>query len=221
VTSRRKAALITSGRIAAVLSLVLCLLLQAVNHDFFPPQVSVSQYGIGPRGWVFTCWTVVVAVAAAALHAGGGADRFRAGRWIATGGVALVIMGAVRTDADGLQHSLHAKVHMAASIVALAALPIGMALAMSHARAWLRRTGWLLVLGISVSLVMVLVSAAGVGTPGFDPAQSWALWQAVAVSLDMVLIAAFALSSFPRHQAHQPAAARRGSTVPAAGAGAG
>lgn len=197
---RRTHLLRDAGRIGAVLCVLLCLLIQIVNHDFFPPRVSVSQYGIGPLGWVFTAWTVVVAATTVALHAAGAANRLGAGRWIATGSVGVVVMGVVRTDADGLQHSFHAKVHMAASIVALVALPIGMALAMGLARRWLRRTGWLLVLGISAALVMVLVSAAGVATPGLDPAQSWAFWQSVAITFDMALILAFALASFPRHR---------------------
>ena len=49
--------LLVIGRIGAGLSLVLCVLVQWINHDFFPPDVSISQYGIGPRGWVFTLWS--------------------------------------------------------------------------------------------------------------------------------------------------------------------
>ncbi len=183
------------GRTAAGLTLALFVAIQALDHDFLPPRVSVSQYGIGPLGWLFTCWSALVASAGFALQASGPTPR-RGGRWIAVGGSAMLVMGAVRTDAGGLQHSLHAKVHMAASIVALVALPIGLALAMSHAAAWWRRTAGLLVLGTFGSLIMVLVSAAGVATFRMDGAQSWALWQSVAVTLDLALVAVCALSTF-------------------------
>ncbi|SDP39987.1 Protein of unknown function [Nakamurella panacisegetis] len=189
--------LLIVGRVAAVASLVLCLLIQYLNHDFFPPDVSVSQYGVGPRGWVFTTWTAVVALAALTLRAGGSMNEHHVGYWLGAGSFGLVLMGIVRTDAGGLQQSFHAKVHMGASILALVALPIGMALAMDHACAWLRRSAWIFVVLGAVALVMVLVSAAGVATPGLDAPHSWAMWQAVAVTLDMLLLAAFAWASLP------------------------
>jgi len=184
--------------------ILLCLGMQAVNYDFFPPRISISQYGVGPRGWIFTCWAVVLAVTVKTLQVGSGAQRYGVSRWITFGGLGLLVMGLVRTDADGLQQSLHAKVHMGASFVALAVLPIGMALAMNQARARWRRTGWLLVALIEASLVMVLLSAAGMSTLGLAAPDSWALWQAVAVSLDMIFIGAFAISTFPGQQADPP-----------------
>ncbi len=192
------------GRLGAVVGILLCLGMQAVNSDFFPPRISISQYGVGPRGWIFTCWAVGLAVAAKALQVGSGARRYGVSRWITVGGLGLVVMAVVRTDADGLQQSLHAKVHMGASFVALAVLPIGMALAMNQARARWRRTGWVLVVLIAGSLIMVLASAAGMSTLGLDGPDSWALWQALAVSMDMVFVGAFAISTFPGQQAGPP-----------------
>ena len=193
-------------------ALVLCVLIQYINHDFFPPDVSISQYGVGPRGWVFTVWTAVVALAALMLRAGGTMHEHHVGYWLGVGSFGLVVMGIVRTDAGGLQQSLHAKVHMGASILALVALPIGMALAMDHARAWLRRCSWVLLVLGAIGLVMVLVSAAGVATPGLDAQHSWAFWQAVSVTLDMLLLAALAWASLPGNHddVRRDAAARRG-----------
>lgn len=199
------------GRVATCASVVLCLLVQYVNHDFFPPDISVSQYGVGPNGWVFTTWAAVVALATLTLVAGGTVHEHYVGSWLAAGGAGLIVMGVVRTDAGGLQQSFHAKVHMSASIVALVALPIGMALATDHGRAWMRRLAWWFVLISAISLVMVLLSAAGVATPGLDSTHSWALWQAVAVTSDMLLLATFALSSLPGHhdEARRDAAIER------------
>ena len=190
------------GRVAAVASIALCLLIQQVNHDFFPPAISVSQYGIGRWGWVFTAWAAVVVLATLALHAGGTVRGNGAGPALLTGAAGLIVMGVVRTDAGGLQHSVHAKVHMVGSIVGLIALPIGMALAMAHTRRWWRRLAWSLVVAGSASLIMVLISAYGVATPGLDAAHSWALWQAIAVTLDMLLLSSLAISSFPGQQMH-------------------
>lgn len=197
--------LLVIGRVAAALSLVLCVLVQWINHDFFPPDVSVSQYGVGPRGWVFTAWTAMVALAVLALQAGGTVHQHYIANWLAAGGLGLLVMGIVRTDANGLQQSLHARVHMISSIVALVALPIGMALAMSHANPRWRRGSWVIVGLSSLSLVLVLISAAGVATPGLDAQHSWSLWQSVAVTLDMLLLAGFALTSLPVR--HDPARA--------------
>ncbi len=201
--------LLVVGRIAAALSLVLCVVVQWINHDFFPPDVSISQYGIGPRGWVFTLWAAMVALAVLTLQAGGTVHQHHIGNWLAAGSVGLVVMGVVRTDADGLQQSLHARVHMIASIVALVALPIGMALAMSHAKPRWRRTAWVMFGLSALCLVLVLISAGGVATPGLDAQHSWSLWQSVAVTLDMLLLAGFALSSLPSRQDQQRVSAGR------------
>jgi hypothetical protein len=200
--------LLVIGRTAAALSLVLCVLVQWVNQDFFPPDVSVSQYGVGPRGWVFTVWVATMALAVLTLQAGGTVHEHHFGRWwLVAGSLALVVMGVVRTDADGLQQSLHARVHMVASIVALLTLPLGIALAMTHAKPRWRRFAGVMV-GLSTAcLVLVLVSAGGVATPGLDSQHSWALWQSVAVTLDMLLLAGFGLSSFPSNQDHRRVAA--------------
>ncbi|MET3803614.1 hypothetical protein ABIB25_000598 [Nakamurella sp. UYEF19] len=200
----RPATLLAVGRVAALAALVLCVLLQAIDHDFFPPQISVSQYGIGPNGWIFTAWTVLTAIAVLTLHAGEPANGHHFGYWLVIGSIGLVTMGVVRTDAGGLQQSWHAKVHMVGSIVALVALPIGMAMAMTWARARWRRTAWILVLVSAGALIMVLLSATGSATWGMDSPHSWAFWQSVAVTVDMVLLSTFALATFSRPRDPDP-----------------
>lgn len=191
----RRNRLLGFGRIAAALGIVLCGAIQLVASDLFPPDVSVSQYGIGPHGWVFTLWTVVVAISIPALLVARPGFRRAALPWVVVGGLGLVVMGLVRTDAGGLQQSGHAKVHMIAAIVGLVAIPIGMAVGLRTARACWRRSAWLLVVLSAVALVMVLASAAGAATFGLDAPHSWALWQSVAVTVDMALLVVFAASS--------------------------
>jgi hypothetical protein len=92
----------------------------------------------------------------------------------------------------------------------LIALPIGMALAMSNAGPRWRTMSWVLVGLSSLCLVMVLVSAVGVATPGLDAQHSWSLWQSVAVTVDMLLLAGFGLTSFPSRQDQQRVPTRVG-----------
>ncbi len=201
----RGTALLTAvGRISAGFALLLCLLLQYVNHDFFPPQISVSQYGIGRYGWVFTCWAVACALAVLVLYAAGPEHRPGVAYGLATGCAGLLVMGVVRTDAGGLQHSWHAKLHTTGAIVALVALPFGMAFALDWTGTWWRRVAWSLVVLSSAALILVLLSAAGVAAPGLGAEQSWALWQAVAVTVDMALLATYTLSGFSRGRTDRP-----------------
>ena len=195
------------GRSATLAAIVFCVLLQWINHDWFPPQISVSQYGVGPRGWVFTCWAALLALSVLALGRGGPPGRGRApaprssrlARWcLRIGSAGLLVMGIVRTDAGGAQHSWHAKVHMAGSVVALLALPLGIMLALAWAaRPWRRAALALTVISVA-ALLLVLASALGRATPGMDAEQSWAFWQSVAVTVDMMLVSVFALAGLDR-----------------------
>lgn len=181
------------GRIGAALGVVLCGAIQVLASDLFPPDISVSQYGVGPHGWVFTLWAVVLAISVPALLVARPGFPRAAVPWIVVGGLGLVLMGLVRTDAGGLQHSWHAKVHMIAALVGLVAIPFGMAVGLKTARAGWRRTAWLLVVLSAVALVLVLASAYGVAEFGLDAPHSWALWQSVAVTVDMALLVVFAV----------------------------
>jgi hypothetical protein len=184
------------GRVSTLAALVLFIGLQQINHDYFPPNVSISQYGVGPNGWVFTSWSALTVLGSLAVYAANPVRTRAVGYWLSIGGAGLLLMGIIRTDADGLQHSWHAKVHMISSIVALIALPIGLGLGLHWARKWWRRVGLTLLVLSDAALIMVGVSALGVATPGFDPEHSWALWQSVAATLDMVLLATFSLATF-------------------------
>jgi hypothetical protein len=181
--------------VAAVLS---CLLLQWINHDWFPPEVSVSQYGVGPRGWVFTCWSALLALSVLALAAGGSELGVRPTRsvycWLVVGSAGLLVMGIIRTDAGGAQQSWHAQAHTVGSSLALITLPVGILLAMRWAsRPW-RRAALALTAISAAALVLVLASALGAANLGMDAEHSWAFWQAVAVTADMLLVGTFALA---------------------------
>lgn len=186
------------GQAATVAAILSCLLLQWINHDWFPPEVSVSQYGIGPRGWVFTCWSALLALSVLALAAGGSELGVRPTRavycWLVVGSAGLLVMGIVRTDAGGAQQSWHAQAHMVGSSLALMTLPVGILLAMRWAsRPW-RRAALALTAISAAALLLVLASALGAANFGMDAEQSWAFWQAAAVTADMLLVGTFALA---------------------------
>lgn len=189
-----------AGRAATLAAIVVLVLLQEINHDWFPPDISVSQYGVGPRGWVFSCWAALLALSMLALTLGGPAVDGRTMRtvhgWVAAGIVGLLVMGIVRTDTGGAQHSWHAKVHMAGSILALLALPVGIVLALGWARRSWRLAALTLTAISAAALVLVVGSAFGLATLGMDAPHSWAFWQSVAVTVDMALVSVFALAGF-------------------------
>jgi hypothetical protein len=191
-----------TGRLSTLAAVVGCLLLQWVNADWFPPEISVSQYGIGPRGWVFTCWSALLALSVVGLARGGpelGARRARSVYgWLTVGCVGLLVMGTVRTDAGGVQQSWHARTHQVASILALLTLPVGIVLALGWARRTWRRAAVALAVLSAASLLLVLASALGMPSLGMDPPHAWAFWQSVAVTVDLLLVGVFALAGISR-----------------------
>ena len=190
--------LLIVGEISAALCVVLLLVMQDANHDWFPPEISVSQYGLGRHGWIFTCWTVALALTVLATVAAGPVagmvDTVRVYPWLLAGSVGVLVMGAIRTDAGGAQHSWHAKVHMIGSIVALITLPVGMVFALALAARLWRRAAMVLMVFSGAALLLVLASALGVRTPGMDAQHAWAFWQAIAVTVDMLFVVVFAMA---------------------------
>ncbi len=189
------------GQVAAAAAVAGCLLIQQLSGDWFPPAISVSQYGVGRWGVLFTCWTVLLGLAPVVLHSAtppiAGTRRREAAAKVllSVGGVAAVVMGLIRTDAGGLQHSWHAKVHLVASIFTLVALPFGIALSMQAASRFWRAIADLLALTSTIGLIGVLMAAGGAALPGMDAASAWAFWQAVAVGVDLALLVGFAASA--------------------------
>lgn len=184
----------TAGVAAAALTWLLLVAVQVVAGDPLPPRISISQYGLGPSGAVFSAWMLTVAAAPCLLYCYRPARRSGARWWLMIGMLGAALMATVRTDPGGLQLSVHAKVHMVGAALALTGLPLGMLLTMlPAARAW-RRIAMGLIAVSAVSLELLLVSAAGFDTSGFGAAASWSLWQSVAVAADMVLLVAEAFA---------------------------
>ncbi len=167
------------------------MVVQVVAKDPFPPEISLSQYGLGGAGWLFSAWVVVLAGSPLLLL------RYRPvpgpARWLlAIGYAGTVLMAIVRTDEGVQQMSAHAMVHMAGAVIGLVFLPLGMVFVLHYAgKPWPAVAVATLGTGVLVG-VLVLVSAAGVDTAGMGPSRSWALWQGILVVIEMLLVALYA-----------------------------
>jgi hypothetical protein len=110
------------------------------------------------------------------------------------GFVGSVITGAVRTDGDGLQMSVHAKVHMAGSILASVFIPLGILFAVRYAAQPWRRVAAGLAITTAAAGGMIVLSAAGADTAGLGPAASWAFWEATLSIIEMLLVGLYAMA---------------------------
>lgn len=167
-----------TGALLVGLSLLAGLAMQAVADQWFPPPISVSQYGIGPWGWLFSVCVVAMAAAPLVLR---GPDRPRRARillWIGLAGA--LVMAIVRTDTTGNQTSPNSRVHTVGAVLFLVMLPMGTAAVLRLRGGWVGRlAAWQLVL-VEGAGVLLLAAAFGLDTAGLGPARSWAFWQAVA-----------------------------------------
>ena len=181
-----------AGRWCAAAGWVLWIVVQVVADDPFPPEISLSQYGLGPHGWIFSLWVILLATSPLLL--------FRArpvpgpAKWLlAAGYLGVWTMALVRTD-EGIQAmSPHAKVHMYGAVLAMVFLPLGILSVLRYStrlRAAGRRPRHR---GRGASASLVLVSAVGVDTAGLGAAKSWALWQGTMLIIEMALVTLYAV----------------------------
>jgi Protein of unknown function (DUF998) len=172
-------------------SVVCCIVMQAVWGQWFPPPISMSQYGVGPWGWIFSAWAITIALGPVCLEravSSALSRRMSLARWLLTVGAAgSLVMAVVRTQEGGAQQTWNAKVHTVGSIAALTFLPLGIL-----AVVWWMGPRWRLwaaiIVGlITASLLLLLLAASGVDSAGLGPSQSWAFWQTIAIVLCQVL----------------------------------
>jgi len=167
--------------------------MQALAGQWFPPPVSMSQYGVGRWGWVFSLWVVSFSLAPVLLEQALPHRSMLTRVLLLLGLTGTIVMAIVRTDAGGAQVSLNAKIHMAGSIFCMAFLPLGMLSGM-----WRRGVRWRW-LGIAeagfvaVTMALLLFAAAGYDTAGLSASRSWAFWQAVAVVGCLAMVGSFAV----------------------------
>ena len=182
-----------AGRWCAALGGVLWVVVQVVNDDWFPPRISASQYGLGPAGWVFSVWVVVLCTSPLLLL------RYRPvpglALWLLTIGYAGAwLMALVRTDLGGGQASFTADAHMAGAVLTLVFLPLGIACALRRAAGRWWRIAMVLISAAVIAGILLLLAAAGWDTALMDAPQSWAFWQGVLLIVEMLLVGAYAIA---------------------------
>lgn len=200
---------VTWFRIGATSALLSCLLLiavQIVAGDWLPPEISFSQYGVGPHGWIFSLYLLSFAFAPLCLDRAHPTVR-TVTVLLVVGMVGCAVMALVSTDPGGLQQSMRAKVHMAGSVVGLSLAPLGMAGSMWIARRVPRPLTAAVVGFSALSLILLLVSAVGVDTLNVGSPTSWAIWQTFAALADVALLVLMTVTGAPG--AESRASARR------------
>lgn len=181
------------GTLLILLACALAVVVQVVSGNWFPPPISMSQYGVGTDGWIFSLWVLCLSVAPVVLQTAI-PYRTRWGSWLLLAGMAgTAVMAVVRTDAGGEQASVNAKIHMVGSIIALFCIPLGAALFLWGCGRWWRWTGMILLSLIAAALLLLILAATGLDTAGRGPQGSWVWWQTVATVLDHVIVACLSI----------------------------
>lgn len=181
----------TAGRWCAAVGWLLWIVVQVIARDPFPPDISLSHYGVGPVGWVFSVWVIVLASGPLLLFVARPVPGVA--KWLLGAGyLGVWVMALVRTDAEIMQMTTHAKVHMVGAVLGMVFLPLGI-LAVLRCATRLRRTTAGLGIAAAVVGILVLLSAAGVDTAGLGAAQSWALWQGTMMIIEMALVTVYAI----------------------------
>lgn len=181
------------GTALILLACVLAVVVQAVSGNWFPPPISMSQYGVGTNGWIFSLWVLCLSISPVVLQTAV-PYKTRWGSWLLLAGmVGTAVMAVVRTDAGGEQASVNAKIHMVGSIIALFCIPLGVALFLWGSGRWWRWTGMILLTLIAAALLLLILAATGLDTAGRGPQGSWVWWQTVAAVFDHVIVACLAI----------------------------
>lgn len=184
------------GATVIALGWLLFVLIQWVSGDWLPPEISFSQYGLGPHGWLFSLYLLAFSIGPLFI------DRARPSGRLTTvllliGLAGCLVMAVVSTDPGGLQHSTRAKVHMVGSIFGLSLVPIGCCRSLLRGRRAPRWVPWGLTIFSAICLILLLISAAGVNTLGVSAASSWVYCQTGAAVAELVLLAALVIWSNP------------------------
>jgi len=195
------------GNVAMAGTLILLFVVPALAGDPLPPEISFSQFGLGPWGWLFSVWVVLLPIACFSYYRAGPVKPRAALILLTIGAFGCLVMAVVRTDAGGLQASGNAQIHTAASVLALFGIPYSsVVLLWTYGRRW-RLVGIALAVVHTVGIALLLLAATGLDTAGMGQERSWAFWQFVAVLADHALVLALAVATQLVPRASKPRAA--------------
>lgn len=185
-----------AGIASLLLSYLLLIAMQILEHDWLPPRISISQYGVGRWGWMFSLF--LLGFALAPLLSDRAVPSGRVVRvLLIIGLLGCLVMALVPTDPGGLQQSVRAKVHMGGSVLGLSMTPLGTAGALLRHRR-VPAPVPLVLAAISIGgIVLLLVTATGVDTLGLGQETSWAIWQTVAAIADLLMVGVLVFAHRP------------------------
>lgn len=176
------------------------IIMQAVGGDWFPAEVSISQYGVGEDGWLLSATFILLAIASALVL--WGAQRQGPTRhwpvvlpwtvWI----IALVVMALVPTNEWPSPLTLRGQVHQAAAVIGLIAAPAGAILmvgfgAPTPANRVSNRVRMVVIGSGLLSwlfLALLVLTNMDIDVTGLGHQGAWSLHQTIAVVLDIVMI---------------------------------
>ncbi len=176
------------------------LAMQAVRGDWFPPEVSISQYGVGETGWMLTMTLLLMALASALLLVGhyrqAGAPTLSVLLPWTIWTLALVVMAFVPTNEWPGPLSLTGQIHQGAAIFGLFFAPIGAVAMAGIARrdspkstAARARVVAIACAGLSwFFLTLLVLTNIDIDVTGLGYQDAWSLHQTVAVVLDIIVV---------------------------------
>lgn len=179
---------LAAGTATATLAFGILLALQAISGDWLPPDISVSQYGVGSTRVLFSLFAIAVGLTPLLLDRAAPTGRSTT-IVLVIGAIGALVMATVPTDPGGLQHSVPARIHMGGSGLALVFIPAGAALLLARRFPRWRWWAWSLVLLSYAALILLLLAAAGRDVFGVGIARSWTWAQTGAIVSDLLLLA--------------------------------
>lgn len=210
-----------------IISTTSLIAMQAVAGDWFPPEVSISQYGVGAYGWTLTSTLLFFACAAGLIlwsaHRLGAATGWLGilpwSLWI----LSLTVMAFVPTNEWPAPLSLGGQIHQAAAVCGLFSAPIGAVLMARGGQSGPRLTSGgrrpraqtLVVVSALSSwffLALLLLTNIDIDVTGLGYRRAWSLHQTLAVVADIVMT--FALIICLRVQADHDAPVAPGRSAP-------
>ena len=172
------------------------IVMQEAKGDFLPPQVSMSQYGVGRYGWSFTLTLTLWALASLAMAA---ADVLRAPpppvvvtALLVVWSICTVLVGIIRADEDTSAPTAGGRAHMLLAGLALIVLPIAALIRVSVGPRQPPILMGAAVCSLAVisglSLLMLVLAAFGTDITGLGAHVAWALYETISVVTDVVIV---------------------------------
>lgn len=204
----------TVGRSVITVGVIAAVAMQVVRGDFFPPENSMSQYGVGPDGWIFTIAVSFFGLGSLIFAVAGRQNRpavsVGSTTFLALWAVCMILMGIIPADANASMPSLAGRTHMILAGLALIALPLAgfiqFNVASSRPAIAVQIIGSILCVLSELSLVLLLLTNVDIDITGLGQRDAWALYQSISVVADVAII--FLMGAFlPWDRGEKPMAA--------------